>query len=74
MLSFGQQSEGHISAPKTNAVHARGANSPDSTESSLKINQSFHALTNKFENHPDYGNFFPIMLNVIINISLFVVQ
>ena len=27
---------------------------------------------NKFENLPDYGNLFPIMLNVILNISVIV--
>ena len=42
---------------------------PDSAESSLKINQSFHVLMNKFENIPDYGNFVPIMLNVVLNNS-----
>ncbi len=32
---------------------------PDAAEHSLKINQSFHVLIYKFENLPDYGNFFP---------------
>ncbi len=36
---------------------------PDSAESSLKINQPFHVLMNKFDNLPDYGQFFYIMLN-----------
>ena len=39
----------------------------------MKINQSFHVLMNKFENPPDYGNFVPIMLNVMTKISLIVV-
>ena len=43
-------------------------------EISLIINHSFHVLMNKFENLPVYGNFVPIMLNVILNISLIVVQ
>ena len=42
---------------------------PGFAESSLKINQSFHVLTNQFENLPDYGNFVPTMLSVILNIS-----
>ncbi len=52
---------------------------PDSAESSLKINQSFHVLMNKLENLPEHANPFPyyvecnfIMLSGII--SLVVVQ
>ena len=33
---------------------------PDSAESTLYQNQSFHVLVNTFENLPDDGNFFPI--------------
>ena len=48
---------------------------PDSAEKSLKINQSFHDLMNKiFENLPDYENFSPVMLSVILNIFLIVVN
>ena len=36
--------------------------------------QSFHVVMNKFENLPEYGKFFPFMLNVILNISLVVGQ
>ncbi len=43
---------------------------PDSAESSLKINQSFHVLMNKFDKLADYGNLCPIMLTVILNIAL----
>ncbi len=43
---------------------------PDSAEYDLKVNQSFHVLTNEFENHPGYRNVSPIMLNVILDISL----
>ncbi len=46
---------------------------PDSAESSLKINQSFHALMNKFE-IISYRNLFPAVLNVILYISLIVGQ
>ncbi len=46
----------------------------DSAESALKINQSFYVLMNKFENLPGYWNLFPIMLNVILNISQIVVH
>ena len=45
-----------------------------SAERSLKINLSFYVLKNKFENLLDYGHFVPIMLNVVLNISLIVVQ
>ena len=55
-------------------AHAQqsSANSPPaaSTESSLKFNQSFHLLINNFDDLPDYGNLFSIMLEVIINIIL----
>ena len=46
----------------------------DSAASSLKINQYVHVLMNKFENLPDCGNLFPIMLNLILNIFLISVQ
>ena len=46
----------------------------DSAESSLKINQPFNALKNKFEDLPDYGNFVHVMLNAIPNISLVVLS
>ncbi len=41
---------------------------PDSAQSSLKLNQSFHVLMNKFENLPDYGNFSSILLTVFLNV------
>ncbi len=47
---------------------------PDSAESSLNTNQSFHVLINEFENLPIYEKLFPIMLSVILNVSLIVVQ
>ncbi len=47
---------------------------PDSAENTLKINQSFHILMIKFENLPDNGNFFPTMLNLLLNVFLIVVQ
>ena len=46
---------------------------PDYADSSLKINQSLHVLMSTFENLPDHGNFFHIMLNVTLNISLIIV-
>ncbi len=48
---------------------------PDSAEkNSMKIHQSFHVLMNKLDNLPGYGNFVSIILNVILSISLIVVQ
>ncbi len=46
------------------AVHTELPTLPDSAESCLKINQSFHGLINTFENPPDCGHLFPIMLHV----------
>ena len=43
-------------------------------KSSLKINQSFHDLINKFEKFPDYGNLFPVMLNTNLSIFQIVLQ
>ncbi len=40
----------------------------------MKINQSVHVLMNKFDNLPDYGNIVPVVLNVILYVSLIVVQ
>ena len=46
---------------------------PDSAESSLKYKSS-HVLMNTFDNLPDYGNFFPLILNTVLAISLIVLQ
>ena len=46
----------------------------DSAENSLKIKQSFLVTLNKLENLPDQGTFVAIVLNVVLYISLIVVQ
>ena len=42
---------------------------PDSAECTMKINQSFYVLMNKFEKKN-----LPIILNVVLNVSLIVAQ
>ena len=37
---------------------------PGSAESSLELNQSFHALMNKTWKNLPYGNFVPVNLNI----------
>ncbi len=60
----------HIEESWTDHVpHGLHTELPTLLKKSLKLSQ-FHILLNKFENLHDYGNFFPIVLNVILSISL----